>query len=313
MLHRPRRRRAARRVRHAGCARREPRRHHARRPERRRSHVGRVGVRRDRRFAVRVLHARHHHAVRGRTARDVDRGLAAHLCRCTGWVTVRDALTGATSDERDWPRAAQRAGLEGGVPQLAGIEVPLGGAPFADDTAPRARAGCRAAAARLAGRTRRTRPDCSGSSGRPCSTRASAPRKSRVGARPSTRDHLCSISDHRCRTGESRSRRHGSSPRTSSPTRRGAIRVVSPRRRSRTAARSAARNIRPRPRPHANSRTGSGERSVWCIRVKTSCGSGPSGRRSRRSRSRAATSSRSTESRRAASPCSRGRRRRVSR
>ncbi len=74
----------------------------------------------------------------GERARDVDRSLAAHLCRCTGWLTVRDAIAerggGAA---RDLERASARATLEGGVPQRVGTDVPLGGAPFADDTAPR--------------------------------------------------------------------------------------------------------------------------------------------------------------------------------
>jgi aerobic-type carbon monoxide dehydrogenase small subunit (CoxS/CutS family) len=71
----------------------------------------------------------------GQRARDVDRGLAAHLCRCTGWLTIREALAGASS-ERDLAKAAQRAQLEGGVAQSVGIDVPLGGAGFAEDTAP---------------------------------------------------------------------------------------------------------------------------------------------------------------------------------
>jgi aerobic-type carbon monoxide dehydrogenase small subunit (CoxS/CutS family) len=71
----------------------------------------------------------------GARARDVDRGLAAHLCRCTGWLTVRDALAGCATGSRSG--AAERARLEGGVPQLVGVDVPLGRAPFADDTAPR--------------------------------------------------------------------------------------------------------------------------------------------------------------------------------
>ena len=70
---------------------------------------------------------------------DVDRALAAHLCRCTGWVTIHEALAEAQ------PRpvaargdaAARRAGLEGGVPQRVAGDVPLGGGGFADDTAPR--------------------------------------------------------------------------------------------------------------------------------------------------------------------------------
>ncbi len=77
----------------------------------------------------------------GRVA--LDRALAAHLCRCTGWQTVYDALEPAdsaddASEERDLAAAAQRAELEGGAPQRIGADVPLGHAGFADDTAPRA-------------------------------------------------------------------------------------------------------------------------------------------------------------------------------
>jgi aerobic-type carbon monoxide dehydrogenase small subunit (CoxS/CutS family) len=77
--------------------------------------------------------------------RDVDRALAAHLCRCTGWLTVKDAITRATDPgagsqpgpARDFEAAARRAALEGGTPQSVDPSVPLGGAAFADDTAPR--------------------------------------------------------------------------------------------------------------------------------------------------------------------------------
>src|SRR5207244_9649602 len=52
-------------------------------------------------------------------ARDLDRALAAHLCRCTGWRTIYDAIrgVGAASGGRDLEAAARRAGLEGGVAQ----------------------------------------------------------------------------------------------------------------------------------------------------------------------------------------------------
>jgi len=70
--------------------------------------------------------------------RDLDRALAAHLCRCTGWRTIHDAVAGAgPSPGRDLAAAARRAELEGGGPQRVEADVPLGGAPFADDTAPR--------------------------------------------------------------------------------------------------------------------------------------------------------------------------------
>jgi hypothetical protein len=75
----------------------------------------------------------------GARPRDLDRALAAHLCRCTGWRTVYDAIRGADLPhaERDLDAAARRAELEGGVAQIVRVDVPLGGAPFADDTAPR--------------------------------------------------------------------------------------------------------------------------------------------------------------------------------
>src|SRR5262249_50079045 len=59
--------------------------------------------------------------------------LAAHLCRCTGWLTIREALAGAPATAR--AAASQRAELEGG-PQRVGVDVPLGEAGFADDLAP---------------------------------------------------------------------------------------------------------------------------------------------------------------------------------
>ena len=75
----------------------------------------------------------------GGRARDLDRALAAHLCRCTGWRTVYDALAPAAADapSRDLDAAARRAQLEGGVDQAVSHDVPLGGAHFADDIAPR--------------------------------------------------------------------------------------------------------------------------------------------------------------------------------
>jgi xanthine dehydrogenase small subunit len=96
---------------------------------------------------------------KGRTRRaDVDRGLAAHLCRCTGWQTVYEAIDAAASEvidaaasqvvdaaasgrvtgpRTDLDAAARRAELEGGGRQRVGIDVPLGGGGFADDVAPR--------------------------------------------------------------------------------------------------------------------------------------------------------------------------------
>ncbi|MBM3675457.1 MAG: 2Fe-2S iron-sulfur cluster binding domain-containing protein [Actinobacteria bacterium] len=91
-------------------------------------------------------------AARGRHARaDVDRALAAHLCRCTGWQPIREAIdltldppSSSRNDSgpisaRIVPRtgAERRAELEGGVPQRVGIDAALGKGGFADDAAPR--------------------------------------------------------------------------------------------------------------------------------------------------------------------------------
>jgi aerobic-type carbon monoxide dehydrogenase small subunit (CoxS/CutS family) len=75
----------------------------------------------------------------------VERALAAHLCRCTGWRTIVEAASLAAScrtgpigvgEGRDLAAAAHRAALEGGTPQAVGPSVPLGAGGFADDTAP---------------------------------------------------------------------------------------------------------------------------------------------------------------------------------
>src|SRR5262249_49154002 len=71
----------------------------------------------------------------------VDRGLAAHLCRCTGWQTVYAAVDAAAGPRpvarRDLEAASRRAALEGGGRQRVGLDVPLGGGGVADDLAPR--------------------------------------------------------------------------------------------------------------------------------------------------------------------------------
>ena len=74
---------------------------------------------------------------------DVDRGLLAHLCRCTGWQTIREAAGlargGAPVDAlagRDPEAAARRAAIEGGVPQDVGRHVTLGGGGFSVDFVP---------------------------------------------------------------------------------------------------------------------------------------------------------------------------------
>jgi aerobic-type carbon monoxide dehydrogenase small subunit (CoxS/CutS family) len=68
----------------------------------------------------------------------LDRALAAHLCRCTGWRSVYDAIQNTVEvRDRDVAAASERAALEGGVAQHVDPSVPLGGGGFADDSAPR--------------------------------------------------------------------------------------------------------------------------------------------------------------------------------
>jgi aerobic-type carbon monoxide dehydrogenase small subunit (CoxS/CutS family) len=80
-------------------------------------------------------------AAKGKTRRvDLDRALAAHLCRCTGWQTIYDAAAGPAAPPeptRDLDAAGRRAELEGGARQGVGRGVPLGDGGFADDGAPR--------------------------------------------------------------------------------------------------------------------------------------------------------------------------------
>lgn len=76
----------------------------------------------------------------------VERALAAHLCRCTGWQTILEGwdavsetgvtVSGAGSSARDLDAAAQRAAIEGRAPQRVAPEVALGHGGFADDLAP---------------------------------------------------------------------------------------------------------------------------------------------------------------------------------
>jgi xanthine dehydrogenase small subunit len=68
----------------------------------------------------------------------VERALAAHLCRCTGWQTITEAWDryGDASAPRDLEVASRRASIEGAVDQRVGRDAPLGRVGFADDTAP---------------------------------------------------------------------------------------------------------------------------------------------------------------------------------
>ena len=71
----------------------------------------------------------------------VDRALLAHLCRCTGWQTIREAAAlvaagGPMPPARHLEAAALRATIEGRAPQRVGLDVVLGDGGFADDIAP---------------------------------------------------------------------------------------------------------------------------------------------------------------------------------
>ena len=83
---------------------------------------------------------------RGTAADDlpaVDRALSAHLCRCTGWQTIREAWSLRMSDaaavdgaDRDLAAASARATIEGRSPQVVSTDAVLGRGGFAEDTAP---------------------------------------------------------------------------------------------------------------------------------------------------------------------------------
>ncbi len=90
-------------------------------------------------------------ALEDRSEPKVAQALLAHLCRCTGWRTIFEAVEHHDAEleaitngnrsllpqvRRDPDRAAARAVIEGGAPQRVGPEVALGGGAFADDTAP---------------------------------------------------------------------------------------------------------------------------------------------------------------------------------
>lgn len=74
----------------------------------------------------------------------VDKALAAHLCRCTGWQTIREAWAVMVGDAevlvdigRDLDAASRRASIEGHAEQMVSAAIALGRGGFAEDTAPR--------------------------------------------------------------------------------------------------------------------------------------------------------------------------------
>ena len=92
------------------------------------------------------------HERRGADLRDrttVDKALAAHLCRCTGWQTIREAAERVSAgsagssagppdhaSDIDRSAAAERAQLETGGPQHSNTTTVLGAVAFGADEAP---------------------------------------------------------------------------------------------------------------------------------------------------------------------------------
>ncbi len=70
----------------------------------------------------------------------VEKGLAAHLCRCTGWQPIVDAAARVASSTQakvdDVELGSRRATIEGATHQMVGPEVTAGRGGFADDGAP---------------------------------------------------------------------------------------------------------------------------------------------------------------------------------
>ena len=64
--------------------------------------------------------------------------LLAHLCRCTGWQTIIEAVDSMALPPASTTRAgaSERAELEGHTPQRVGRDIALGRGGFADDSAP---------------------------------------------------------------------------------------------------------------------------------------------------------------------------------
>ena len=172
--------------------------------------------------------------------------LAAHLCRCTGWQTVYDAIEVADGDasarRRADPSAAARAGrARGRVPQLVGPDVPLGDGGFADDGAHATRWSRSPARPERRAGVGRGRGDHVGGRRLLLEARALA---GKVQGRRTTVDPRAAARAPRLPVRRRAPRdRLGRARRTSSPTRRGARPAASRRRRSPTAARSAARSI----------------------------------------------------------------------
>ena len=194
----------------------------------------------------------------------VHQALAAHLCRCTGWQpiveAVRPSVPGRDVPSTDAMPGARRASIEGRTAAARRRRGGDGGG-FADDIAP---------ADALVADPRRRR----GVARRRDADRGPRRRRARAG----------SAHDRRRRRGRSpsptasgcaRCRRRGSSRPTSNPTPRGARPVASRRRRSPTVARSAARSPARWPPSPAAWPTSTAVPCGSCTPARTSCARGP--------------------------------------
>ena len=237
LLHGARRRRRPGRLRDPGGSGGGAGGHHRRRPRPGGARRARGRVRRSRRIAVRLLHSWDRRARRGPAgegpwlagrprsgARRPPLPLHRLGDRLRGHRRMRPPPASAARGRRC---RAQRAGLEGGVPQRVGPEIPLGEGGFADDGASRDALVAVPLPTRFGCAVDRGRRACSGSWPSRCyEARALA---AKVQGRRTTADMTWPLDPPAAsRRAECGSSPGGWSPRTSSPTRPGANREATP-------------------------------------------------------------------------------------
>ena len=173
----------------------------------------------------------------GDTRPTLDRALAAHLCRCTGWQTIYEALDvaaapdvdgqgAATTRRRDADAAARRAELEGGVAPVGGSRRPARAGRVRRRHRAARRAGRGPAAAGLERAVDRSGGASAGWSRSRWSRHASSRARCRAGGRRSTTGPPLALPP--LPPGGVRLATGGSSPRTSNPTPPGARRAATP-------------------------------------------------------------------------------------
>ena len=197
---------------------------------------------------------------------------------------ARSADAGARARDLD-AAAPARASWKAASRKPSASTVPLGGAPFADDTAPRDALVAVPLPPGSGGRVRRGGRACAGSSASRCSRRGPRPARCRAGARRSRSARP--LLDRMPRVPAGRRAARDAVGRARVPRARRV--VVRAGRRARVAARERRRvrrqgRTRPRRARRASSPTGSAGRCASSTRAKTSCGSVRSARRSRRRR-----------------------------